>query len=64
MNELSVAIPDEFTLLSFQDTITPIFNNILDTEQETSILTGIRDTLLPKLMNVEIELQKGNYGKS
>lgn len=56
MNELPVVIPDEFTLLSFQDTITPIFSNILDTEQETSILTGIRDNLLPKLMNGEIEV--------
>ena len=56
MNELPVVIPDEFTLLSFQDTITSIFSNILDTEQETSILTGIRDNLLPKLMNGEIEV--------
>jgi type I restriction enzyme S subunit len=56
MNELPVVIPDEFTLLSFQDAITPIFSNILDTEQETSILTGIRDNLLPKLMNGEIEV--------
>jgi type I restriction enzyme S subunit len=56
MNELPVVIPDEFTLLSFQDIITPIFSNILDTEQETSILTGIRDNLLPKLMNGEIEV--------
>ncbi len=56
MNELPVVIPDEFTLLSFQDIITPIFSNVLDTEQETSILTGIRDNLLPKLMNGEIEV--------
>ncbi|MBN1535923.1 MAG: restriction endonuclease subunit S [Anaerolineales bacterium] len=56
MNELPVVIPDEFTLLSFQDTITPIFSNILDTEQETSILTGIRNNLLPKLLNGEIEV--------
>lgn len=56
MNELPVVIPDEFTLLSFHDTITPIFSIILDTEQETSTLTGIRDNLLPKLMNGEIEV--------
>lgn len=56
MNELPVTIPDEFTLLSFQDTITPIFSIIIDTEQETSTLTGIRDNLLPKLMNGEIEV--------
>ena len=56
MNELPVVIPDEFTLLSFQDTITSIFSNILDTEQETSILKGIRDNLLPKLMNGEIDV--------
>jgi len=56
MNELPVVIPDEFTLLNFQDTIAPIFSNILDTEQETSILAEIRDSLLPKLMNGEIEV--------
>ena len=56
MNELPVVIPDEFTLLNFQDTIAPIFSNILDTEQETSILAEIRDNLLPKLMNGEIEV--------
>lgn len=56
LNELPVVIPDEFTLLSFQDTITSIFSNILDTEQETSILKGIRDNLLPKLMNGEIDV--------
>jgi len=56
MNELPVVIPDEFTLLSFQDTITPIISNILDTEQETSILTRIRDNLLPKLVNGEIDV--------
>jgi type I restriction enzyme S subunit len=54
MNELPIVIPGEFTLLSFQDIITPIFKNILENEQETSILTGIRDNLLPKLMNGEI----------
>lgn len=56
MNELPVIIPDEFTLLSFQEIINPIFNNILDTEQETSILTKIRDDLLPKFMNGEINI--------
>ncbi|MPM71313.1 hypothetical protein SDC9_118277 [bioreactor metagenome] len=56
MNELPVIIPDEFPLLSFQEIINPIFNNILDTEQETSILTKIRDDLLPKFMNGEINI--------
>jgi type I restriction enzyme S subunit len=56
MNELPVVIPDEFTLISFQNTVTPIFSNILDTEQETSMLSGIRDNLLPKLMNGKIQV--------
>ena len=56
MNELPVVIPDEITLLSFQEIIKPIYKNILDNEQESSILTGIRDNLLPKLMSGEIEL--------
>ena len=54
MNELPVIIPDDFTLVSFQDIITPIFKNLLETEQETFVLAGIRDNLLPKLMNGEV----------
>jgi len=54
MNELPIRIPDEFTLERFQTLITPIFKNILEYEQETTILIKIRDNLLPKLMNGEI----------
>jgi len=56
MNELPVVIPGQFTLLSFQEIINPIFKDILVNEQETSTLAKIRDALLPKLMNGEIEV--------
>ena len=56
MNDLPVLIPDKFTLATFQGIIRPIFEKILEIEQETSSLAGIRDNLLPKLMNGEIEI--------
>jgi type I restriction enzyme S subunit len=56
MNDLPVIIPDELTLLHFQDVISPLFVNILGNEKESLTLTGIREYLLPKLMNGEIQV--------
>ena len=56
MNNLLIVIPDKLTLKSFQGIIKPFFANILEIEHETSTLTAVRDNLLPKLMNGEIQV--------
>lgn len=40
----------------FQSIIEPIFEKMLVPQQETKQLEALRDTLLPKLMNGEIEV--------
>jgi len=55
MNNLPVVVPDTETLKAFQEVIKPTFAYILETEQQSSSLMSLRDTLLPKLMNGEIE---------
>ncbi len=56
MNNLPVIIPDAEILKSFQEAIKPIFANILEIEQQSVTLMSLRDTLLPKLMNGDIEI--------
>jgi type I restriction enzyme S subunit len=56
MNGLPVIMPENRTLSAFQKTIKPIFEHILETEQQSATLAKIRDNLLPKLMNGEIEV--------
>jgi type I restriction enzyme S subunit len=56
LNNLLAIIPDNETLHMFQGLINPLFQNILSLEGETEDLKSIRDHLLPKLMNGEIEV--------
>ncbi|NMC64154.1 MAG: restriction endonuclease subunit S, partial [SAR324 cluster bacterium] len=56
MNDLSVIIPDRTTLLSFQEIIAPFFSTFLENETEIRILEGIREILIPKLINGAIEV--------
>jgi type I restriction enzyme S subunit len=56
MNGLPVIIPRREILYAFQKIIQPIFFHILEVEQQSDNLTSIRDALLPKLMNGEIEV--------
>jgi type I restriction enzyme S subunit len=56
MNNLLTIIPDMAILNSFQEKIRPFFDTILETERENSSLFKIRDALLPKLINGEINL--------
>ena len=49
-------LPDEDTLKKFQILVEPIFNNIDSNSSTISILSKIRDSLLPKLMSGEIRV--------
>jgi type I restriction enzyme, S subunit len=48
-------IPDSSTLLMFDIVCRALFNHIENNKQQSSTLTTIRDTLIPKLMNGEID---------
>lgn len=47
---------DVVTLKKFDSLVTPLFNAMLNADRENLKLKAIRDTLLPKLMNGEIDV--------
>ncbi|MCD4698206.1 MAG: restriction endonuclease subunit S [Bacteroidales bacterium] len=54
---LQTVVPEEKILNSFDRTITPIFQKILNNLNQIQTLTKLRDTLLPKLMNGELRVK-------
>ena len=60
LKNLDVIIPAESTMEEFNKIIAPIFNTIRNNTNEIKILTQLRDTLLPKLMSGEIDVDKVN----
>ena len=55
---LQLAIPDDSIISSFDIVIKSIFENIKKNQQEIHHLTTFRDTLLPKLMSGEIDVNE------
>lgn len=53
-----VKVPAKEEIVEFNDKIIPIYDMIEKTIKENDILKQLRDTLLPKLMNGEIDLDK------
>lgn len=58
-----ILLPSTETLSKFQNIIKVIFEKVLATQREIKQLETLRDTLLPKLMNGEIEVNTQNYNK-
>lgn len=58
LKNLDVIIPAENTMEKFNKIIAPIFNTIRNNTNEIKILIQLRDTLLPKLMSGEIDVDK------
>ena len=58
MKNIPILIPDEKTLLEFQSFSSGIFDEQEKLEEENQKLASLRDTLLPKLMNGEIEVDE------
>ena len=56
LKNFEISLPSTETLSKFQDIIKPIFEKVLATQREIKQLETLRDTLLPKLMNREINL--------
>lgn len=53
-----VLVPDDNTLNKFQQIAEPLYEKIFNNNNENETLEQLRDTLLPKLMNGEIDLDK------
>lgn len=58
---LPIIIPQGKLLDKFSDIMTPIFNSIKKNNEENKFLIQLRDTILPKLMNGEIDVSKVNF---
>ncbi len=56
MKSLQIIIPQDSVLEEFETTVSTLFKRIESLEQETSHLSHLRDTLLPRLMSGEIEI--------
>ena len=58
LRNLKIKIPNEKILASFNNLVHPIYQKIIYNTNEIKILTQLRDTLLPKLMSGEIDVDK------
>ena len=57
MKSLDVIIPTNKILTAFEEAIQPLFNMQEHNEDENARLSALRDTLLPKLMAGEINIE-------
>lgn len=56
IKSLPILIPDNSNMEKYTNVIEPIFKQMKQLENENKKLSNLRDTLLPKLMNGEIEM--------
>lgn len=55
---MPIGVPNKTMILEFNNKVKPLFEKIKLNEAQNETLTQLRDTLLPKLMNGEIDLDK------
>lgn len=58
LKQMQIILPSESILSSFSDVIKPIADIRIQKQQESQRLSLLRDTLLPKLMNGEIDVSQ------
>jgi type I restriction enzyme S subunit len=58
LRNLPIKIPEISLLQKYNDIVEPIYEQIINTTNEIKKLISLRDTLLPKLMNGEIEIDE------
>lgn len=58
LKSLEVIIPPIEVIENLNDKIKPLFSQIRSNLDENKVLTQLRDTLLPKLMNGEIDVSE------
>ena len=56
LNKIDLVYPDKDIIKKFNDLMFPVIKNIQNNKSENMKLSKLRDTLLPKLMNGEIDL--------
>lgn len=56
LNNIQIAMPDENTLKEFKKIVSSLFNQAEQNIEENQSLMNLRDTLLPKLMKGEINI--------
>ena len=54
---MPIGIPDEKVLKEYNEKVESMFEKVLENEKENQTLEQLRDTVLPKLMNGEIDLE-------
>lgn len=57
LKEYTIPIPDNDSLIFFDNQIKPTFNKMLENSKQIRTLEKLRDTLLPKLMSGEIRVE-------
>ena len=58
LKQYEISLPSERVLNDFQTVISPLFEAMRNIARENKSLASLRDTLLPKLMNGEIDVSK------
>lgn len=58
LKQYEITLPSESVLNDFQTVISPIFGMMQNIARENKSLAALRDTLLPKLMNGEIDVSQ------
>ena len=53
---MQILLPDDKTLMLFNDTIAPMARSIVANQEENERLASIRDALLPKLMSGKLDV--------
>ena len=56
IENIDIIYPNEEKLVSFLNISNPIFNKVLDNNNQIQSLTETRDTLLPKLMSGQVRV--------
>ena len=56
IHDFELIIPDKKSIIEFQDKVKPFYDTIAATQKESSRLSALRDTLLPRLMSGEISI--------
>ena len=54
----SISKPDKETLNSFDELVTPMFDNMKIIARENKLLNDLRDSILPKLMSGELDVSE------
>ena len=56
IHDFELVIPNKESIFDFQNKVKPFFDRIATIQKESSRLSALRDTLLPRLMSGEIEI--------